>query len=236
MDPKALWKLSYGMYVVCSRLGDKRNGQIANTAVQVASDPLTVSVSINKKNLTHEYIAQSGVFSVSILSQNAPMTLIGQFGFKSGRDIDKFTGVNFRVGATGVPIVTDCAVGSIEAEVIGSIDAGTHTLFVGKVQDCECLLNELPMTYDYYHAVKGGKTPKNAATFLPEDMRPAGEPPKDATAVKKYACGVCGYTYDPAKGDPAAGVRPGTAFDSLRADWSCPACGADKSQFEPVKG
>ncbi|MEW6448531.1 MAG: flavin reductase family protein [Bacillota bacterium] len=90
------------------------------------------AVSINKQNLTHEYITQSKVFTVSVLSQQAPLPLIGQFGFKSGREFDKFAEVNYRLTAAEVPYVTDHVLAYVEAKVIREVDAGTHTLFSGK--------------------------------------------------------------------------------------------------------
>ena len=97
MNNRTLHKISYGLYIVSSKKGDKLNGQIANTVFQITSEPPTIAVSINKGNLTHDYIAQSGVFTVSILSEQAPMELIGKFGFKSGRDIDKFAGIDYKI-------------------------------------------------------------------------------------------------------------------------------------------
>ena len=94
LNPKALFKLGYGLYVVTSRKSDKLNGQIANTVFQITSEPPTVAVNINKKNLTWEYITESGAFAVSVLCQDTPLSFMGHLGFKSGRDIDKLTGVN----------------------------------------------------------------------------------------------------------------------------------------------
>ena len=98
MNFKALHKLGYGLYVVCSRKGDRLNGQIANTVFQVTSEPPTIAVSINKNNLTYEFITESKVLTVSILSQDTPLSFIGHFGFKSGRDIDKLEGINYKIG------------------------------------------------------------------------------------------------------------------------------------------
>ncbi len=101
-----------------SKNGDKLNGQIANTVFQITSEPPTVAVSINKKNLTHEYITASKVFTASVLCQSTPLSFIGQLGFKSGRNADKLEGVSYRVGVTKAPVVTDYAGGYVEAEVI----------------------------------------------------------------------------------------------------------------------
>src|SRR5512136_411586 len=118
MDKTAFYKLSYGLYVVSSRKDDRFNGQICNTAFQVTSEPPTVAVSINKQNFTHEYILASRKFTVSIIAKSAPMPFIGHFGFKCGRDINKFESVKFKLGETGAPIVLDNTIAYIEADVI----------------------------------------------------------------------------------------------------------------------
>jgi flavin reductase (DIM6/NTAB) family NADH-FMN oxidoreductase RutF/rubredoxin len=227
MNKSAFYKLSYGLYVVSSCSGNKLNGQIANTAFQVTSEPATIGVSINKLNLTHDFIRESKKFSVSILSTAAPMDFIGRFGFKSGRDINKFEGVQYRTGITGVPVVTEHCVAMLEAEVIAEFDCGTHRIFLGEVKDCDVLNDAEPMTYAYYHAVKGGKAPKTAPTYQAEEPKTR----RKEVSMTKYTCDVCGYVYDPAAGDPDAGIKPGTKFEDLPEDWVCPVCGADKSNF-----
>ncbi|HUH67365.1 MAG TPA: flavin reductase [Syntrophales bacterium] len=227
MDKSAFNKLSYGLYIVSSRKEDRFNGQIANTNFQVTSDPPTIAVSINKQNLTHEYIEASRKFAVSVLSKSVPMQFIGTFGFKGGRNIDKFENVNFRLGQTGVPIVLDNAIAFIEAEVVKQMDCGSHTIFVGEVRDCGVLKDDEPMTYAYYHEVKRGKSPKTAPTYQTPTAREKQE--------KKYTCSVCGYTYDPEKGDPESGIKPGTGFSDVPGGWTCPICDADKPRFEEEK-
>ena len=225
MDTKALYKLSYGLYVISSRKGDKLNAQIANTVVQVSSQPPTISVCINKENLTHEFIRDSKAFTVSILSQDTPLNFIGRFGFKSGRDIDKLESVNYKIGESHAPIVLDHTLAYLEAKVIKDVDAGTHTIFIGELVGAEVLREGEPMTYAYYHQVKRGTTPKTAPSYVEEKKETA---PKMA----KYKCTVCGYIYDPKLGDPDSGVAPGTPFEKLPADWVCPVCGASKDEFE----
>ena len=167
MNIKALFKLGYGVYVVTSKTSGRINGQIANTVFQVTSDPPTIAVSINKHNLTHEFIKESRVFAASVLCEETPLTFIGTFGFKSGRDIDKFEGINFKLGETGAPIVLDNAVSYIEAKVTKEVDVGTHTIFIGEVVNADMVEeHKVCMTYDYYHQIKGGKTPKTAATYI----------------------------------------------------------------------
>ncbi|MFC1930017.1 flavin reductase family protein [Chloroflexota bacterium] len=168
MNVKALWKLGYGIYVVTSKKGSRLNGQIANTVFQVTSEPPTVAVSINKNNLTHEFIKESQVFAASVLCQDTSLTFIGRFGFKSGRDTDKFEGINYKIGETGAPIVIDNIVSCLEARVVKEIDVGTHTIFVGEVVNADIVADKACMTYEYYHQIKGGKTPKAAATYIEE--------------------------------------------------------------------
>jgi len=165
MDTKALHLISYGLYIICSRKGDKINGQTANTLIQVSSEPPVVSVCINKQNLTHEFIQDSGVFTASVLSQDAPLKLIGGFGFKSGREVDKFEGVNYKLGETKAPIVLDGTLAYFEAKVTNSVDVGTHTIFIGDLINAEVIAQGEPMTYAYYHLVKRGTTPKTAPSY-----------------------------------------------------------------------
>jgi len=226
MDARAFRLVSYGLYIVTSKKGRELNGQIANTVFQVCAEPPVIAVCINKKNYTHKFIEESGVFAISILSKEAPMNLIGQFGFKSGRDIDKFENVNFKAGKTGAPLVTDFTVGFIEAEVMKSMEVGTHTLFVGKVVEASVLGREEPLTYAYYHEIKGGRSPETAPTYIKSE---------EVNKVDKYVCQICGYVYDPEKGDPDGGIAPGTAFEDIPDDWVCPVCGASKDQFKKME-
>jgi flavin reductase (DIM6/NTAB) family NADH-FMN oxidoreductase RutF/rubredoxin len=228
MNLSALYKISYGMYIVGSHKGEKINAQIANSVMQISSEPPTVAVSINKKNLTHEYIKDSKVFSVSVLCQNATMPFLGNFGFKSGRDIDKFKDIKYRTGKTGSPIVLDNTAAYFEAEVIQDVDAGTHTIFIGKIVEAD-VLSDIPfMTYEYYHQVKKGTTPKTAPSYVPKEEK------KEEVKMDKYECTVCGYIYDPAQGDPDGGIKPGTPFDKIPDSWVCPVCGATKSEFKKI--
>lgn len=169
MDTKALYKLSYGMYIVCSKKGDKLNGQIANTVFQITSEPPTIAVSINKNNLTHDYIDESKVFAASVLGTSTPLPFIGRFGFRSGRDFNKLEGVNYKIGKTGAPVVLENTVACVEARVVKQMDVGTHTIFVGEIVDAE-ILNEKEehMTYAIYQQVKRGTTPTTAPTYIAE--------------------------------------------------------------------
>jgi flavin reductase (DIM6/NTAB) family NADH-FMN oxidoreductase RutF/rubredoxin len=226
MDLKALYRLGYGLYIVSSRNGQKSNGQVANTVFQITSEPPTIAVSINQTNLTYEYIRQSQVFTVSILAQDTPLAFIGQFGFRSGRDIDKFKGIGHKIGVTKAPIVTDHTLAYLEARLLQEVDAGTHSIFIGKLVGAEVIGEGEPMTYAYYHQVKRGTTPKTAPSYIAKEKE---------TKMAKYECTVCGYIYDPAVGDPDGGIKPGTPFEKLPDDWVCPVCGAAKSEFKKLE-
>lgn len=226
MDPNVLHNIGYGMYIVSSNKGDLLNGQIANTLFQITNEPITVAVSVNKKNLTHEYIESSRRFSVSILAEDAPLSFIGKFGFRSGRTEDKFKDTKFIKLASGCPVVLDNALCYLEAEVINQFDCLTHTLFLGKMTDSKILKAGKPMTYDYYHQVKRGTTPETAPTFIKGEAMERRD-----NSVQKYRCRICGYIYDPAIGDPDGGIKPGTRFEDIPDSWVCPVCGANKSEF-----
>jgi len=225
---KALHKLSYGLYIVTSTKENRLNGQIANSVFQITSEPPTIAVSINKNNLTWEFIKESGVFVVSVLCEDTPLSFIGHFGFKSGRDVDKFNELHYKIGQTQAPVVLDNTVSYIEAKVTKEMDVGTHTIFVGEIIDADILNEKTCMTYDYYQQVKRGTTPRTAPSYIEEKKEAM---PK----MDKYECSVCGWIYDPELGDQDGGIPTGTPFEKLPDDWICPVCGAAKDQFEKME-
>ncbi|TET17529.1 MAG: High molecular weight rubredoxin [Candidatus Cloacimonadota bacterium] len=228
MNLKALQKISYGLYIISSKKGDAFNGQIVNTVMQVCSEPPIIAVAINKENLTHDFIKHSNLYTVSVLSTDTPMKFIGLFGWKTGREVDKYKDIDYKTGITGTPIVLENAIATLEAEVIKNMDIGSHTIFFGKVVDAEILSEKEPMTYAFYHMVKKGKAPRTAPTFFKKEET-------ESKTMAKYVCKVCAYVYDPEKGDPDSGIKPGTSFEDLPDNWVCPVCGVDKSQFEKEK-
>jgi flavin reductase (DIM6/NTAB) family NADH-FMN oxidoreductase RutF/rubredoxin len=234
LDEESLFSLSYGMCILCSKKNEKFNGCLVNTVFQITPEPPMIAVSVNRENLTHEYITESRVFTVSVLDEETPKLFMGKFGFRTGSDIDKFRHVNYKLGATGAPIILDNTVAFVEAEVTESIAIETHTLFIGKIVACQTIdRTRIPMTYAYYRDVKHGRTPRTAATYI--KTKPKPEPKQGAKAMKKYRCLMCGYIYDPAVGDPDNGVAAGTAFEDLPDDWVCPDCGVGKDEFEAVQ-
>ena len=166
MNKRAMHKLTYGLYIVASVKDGRPNGQIANVAFQITANPVQVAIALHKDNLTCEYVRHSKVFSVSVLDQTADMIFIGRFGFRSGRDFNKFDNtINWKVGNTGAPIVFDHALAYLEAKVKHELDVGTHMLFIGEVVDADIISEGTPLTYDYYHKVLRGKEPPKAPTF-----------------------------------------------------------------------
>lgn len=166
MNKSALYQLSYGVYVVSTWDKGRATGCTANSAMQITSNPATVAVSINHDNYTNQCIAETGKFAVSILGEHTDPSVIGTFGFYSGKDIDKFEKVQ-PVMKEYMPVVED-ACAYIVCEVIDKMETSSHTVFLGKVIDADVLKKDDPMTYAYYHNVIKGKSPKNAPTYQGE--------------------------------------------------------------------
>ena len=168
MNTNTFSKLTYGVYIVASGDRNKHNAFVATAVFQVTSSPKKIAVACNKENFTMKFIEEKKVFSISVLKQDYTPSTLGKFGFRSGRDFDKLEGSNyFFAQKTGVPVILDDAITWFECEVEQSIDVGTHILFIGRVLDCEMLdEQQLPLTYQYYHEVKKGLTPKNAPSYI----------------------------------------------------------------------
>ena len=210
MNKNAFRSLSYGVYIISTLDGERPTGCVANSAMQITSSPATIAVSINHDNYTNECIKKSGKFGLSIMTEQSDPGLIGTFGFQSGKDVNKFDGVDALV-KEGISVISD-ACGYIVCKVIDQMETATHTVFLGEVIDADVLKKEEPMTYAYYHKVVKGKSPKNAPTYLPEE--PVAE-------KAKWVCGICGYVYE--------GEVP---FEELPEDFRCPLCKQPKSVFK----
>lgn len=170
MNIEALNTISYGLYLVCSGTNEKSSGYVSNTVFQVSSKPPQFAISCSKNNMTAELIAESKVFSISVLEKDTKPGLIGLFGFKSGHNTDKFSAVNHFTGETGVPVVTDNTIAWFECKLIQSMDVDTHILFIGEVINSELLNAEKEvLTYSYYREVKRGIAPPNAPTYIAKD-------------------------------------------------------------------
>ena len=239
MNPNIFKTISYGLYIVATEADGKKNGYIANTAFQLTSEPARFGISCHKDNLTASLIIKRKKFSVSVLSQNCEKDLINKFGYRSGNKVDKFKDVDFLESNDGIPVVTEGSVSWMTFDLVETIDVGTHYLFVGLLKEGELLSDQTPLTYNYFHEVFKGIAPKNAPTYISkEDRKKAAEisesKPITKKKLQKYECMDCGWIYDPEIGDPDNGVEPGTPFEEIPDDWTCPDCGAEKSEFEPM--
>ena len=181
-DTKAMNKLSYGLFVLTTKLGDKQNGCITNTAIQVTTDPNRISFAVNKLNYTHDMLLEAKDFNISIISEAADFELFKRFGFQSGREVDKFEGYDkYELAANGITYIKDGTNAYISGKVIQTVDLGTHTLFIADVTDGEVLNPEASATYAYYFA----------------HINPA--PAAQQESKKGWICTICGYIYE---GDP----------------------------------
>ena len=165
IEPRVFFQISSGVYIISSMKGNKYNGMVASSLIQISSDPPQMAVSLHKESLTHEFIQESKVFSVSVLSLDTPKKFIMLFGFRSGKTYDKFKEIQYKIGSSGVPVVLENTVGYLECQVVGSIDCEMHTAFIGKVIDAELLSTVRPMTFAHYAEVLKGKVPTTAPIY-----------------------------------------------------------------------
>ena len=214
MDKTALFNLSYGLYIIGTRDGERDVGCVVNTVTQATSSPVTLTVCINKDNYTNACVKNTKEFTVSILSEETVQSTIGVFGFSSSSERDKFAEVPSGKTPAGLPYVNTGVTSVLECKVLDFIDSFTHTIFIAEVIEAENLSKEPPMTYAYYHRVLKGKTPPKASSYV-------AEPEAVATPPKGYHCSVCGFGY------------PGSVeeFEQLPDDFACPLCGVPKSRF-----
>ena len=165
MNEKALYKITYGLYVVSAEAEGKSSGCVVNTLQQVTSKPVRLSVAVNKDNLTCELMRKAGRFAAVALDQRANLAFIGRFGFRSGRDLEKYEGASTAKDAAGMPYCWENACARYSCRVIDTVDRGTHMLFVGEAEEMEVLSENEPLTYGYYRTVIKGGTPKNAPSY-----------------------------------------------------------------------
>ena len=209
MDKKAMYRLSYGLFVLTAARDGKDNGCITNTAIQVTSEPNCIAVAVNKANYTHDMIANTKKFNVSILSEKADFEVFKHFGFQSGRDVDKFAGyTECKRTENGLMIITEGTNAYISVDVDQMVDLGTHTLFIGKVTDLDVLSDVPSATYAYYQA---NIKPKPGDEGKKEQLPPS---------MHKWRCKICGYEY---------------IGETLPDDFICPLCKHPASDFELVE-
>ena len=176
MDKNALFKLSYGLFVLTAKQDGKDNGCIINTVQQVTSDPMRISVTVNKANLTHDMVLSTGEFNVSVLTEDAVFWIFQHYGFQSGRDVDKFANLPEARTANGIRFVEGCTNAVLSGKVIQTVDCGTHTLFIADVTEAKVLDNAPSVTYQYYF----------------DHIKPKPEPAQQG----KWVCKICGYVYE----------------------------------------
>ncbi len=207
MDTKAMFKLSYGLFVCTAVQGSKINGCIINTAIQAASEPNTITVAINKANYTHDMVKATGVCNVSVISEEASFDLFKHFGFQSGRDVDKFAdypAANYKTAENGVPYITAGTNAYFSLKVKDTVDLGSHILFICEPTAMEVLASTPSCTYTYY---QDNIKPKPEAV---------GTTPKGETI---WRCRICGYEW---------------VGEELPDDFICPICKHPKADFEKI--
>ena len=205
MDKKAMYKLSYGLFVLTARDGEKDNGCIINTAIQAASEPNQLSICVNKANYTHDMIERTGKFTVSVLSEQADFELFKHFGFQSGRDVDKFT--NFTGcarSADGLYYITEGTNAYISVTVDKTVDLGSHTMFIGEITDMAVLSDTPSTTYEYYQ------------NHIKPKPQAVGKTDEGQTV---WRCRICGYEY---------------VGEEIPDDFICPICKHPASDFEKI--
>ena len=236
MNENAFFNLSYGVYIIATWDGNRPTGCIVNSVMQITSEPAAFAISVSHDNYTNACIEKSGAFVISVLGEKSEPSMIGTFGFQTGKDINKFDSVDYDIRADMPIIKASCAY--IICKVINKTETDTHTVFIGEAIDADNLLDDAVMTYAYYHKVIKGKSPKNAPTYLADkdttvDVINLDVVKKDViktvvikTDIKekaeneKYICSVCGYEY--------TGDIP---FEELPADYICPICKKPKTVF-----
>ncbi len=208
MNTKAMYRLSYGLFVCTVRKGGKVNGCIINTAIQVASTPNRISIAVNKANYTHDMLKETGRCNVSVISTDAGFELFKHFGFQSGRDIDKFGGdygkENYVIADNGIPYITDGTNAYFSLEVNEAVDLGSHTLFICEPVMMEVLSDTSSCTYEYY---RKNIKPKPQAVGITK---------KGETV---WRCTICGYEW---------------IGEELPDDFICPICKHPKADFEKI--
>lgn len=256
-DPAVMYNLSYGLYIVSCNDGKKDTGCIVNTPVQITSTINRIAITINKTNYTHEVVFKNRKLNICILSTEAPFSLFQQFGFQSGRNVNKFENIENFQSENGLRYLKQYCNGYISAEVEQYIEFDTHGMFICKATGGEVLSKVPSMTYSYYHTFVKPKAKKSSKSGyickicgyvyegepLPEDFicpickHGAEDFEKiDIEEIKyeKYRCSICGFVYDEANGLPENGIPAKTKFQDLPENFACPLCNAFKSLFEKI--
>ena len=206
MDPKALFSLSYGVFILGSHDDKKINACVTNTCMQVAANPARLAITVINQNYTCGQIKECGTFALSVLDKSVTFPTIEHFGFQSGREVNKFDDFEYSLDANGNPYLNNQVCALFTCKVISSQDLGSHTLFIAEIEDSKVLSDKAPLTYADYH----------------KDIKPKPGAEPDANAGKKiigWRCKICGYEYEGAE---------------LPSDYECPICGHPAEDFEPI--
>lgn len=206
MDPTAMFKLTYGLFVLTAREGDKDNGCIINTVTQITETPNRVTIAVNRQNYTHDMIKRTGIFNVSILSTDVPFEIFKHFGFQSGKNVDKFADFkDAERSDNGLFYLPKVSNAMISAKVIDVKEFETHTLFIADVTDCRILSDAPSVTYAYY--------------FEHIKPKPQAAPASTEKKTNRWVCRICGFIYE---------------GDELPEDYVCPICKHPAADFEKM--
>lgn len=179
MNNTAFFKLSYGLFMISAKSGDKLNGCIMNTVTQITDNPKQVSIALNKSGFTHDMIMNTKEAVVTVLSTSAPFETFKHFGFQSGREVNKFENISYEVTPSGLPYLAEHSCAYLVCKITQTVDMGSHTLFLAEVTDAEITNpSETPLTYAYYH----------------ENVKP--KPQDTEKKVTGWRCKICGYIYE----------------------------------------
>ncbi|MGN0522055.1 MAG: flavin reductase [Eubacterium sp.] len=179
IDNASMFKLSYGLFVLTAK-DEKDNGCIINTAQQLSSNPMRISVTVNKANLTHDMIKKTGEFNISVLTEETPFEVFQHYGFQSGKNTDKIAGSAMKRAENGIVYLEEYANAFISAKVVEMIDCNTHTLFIADVTQAEVINNKPSVTYQYYF----------------DNIKPKPKKEKEKEKKKGFVCKICGYVYE----------------------------------------
>ncbi len=207
IEKEAMYKLTYGLFVLTVKDGAKQNGCIVNTVSMLTDSPKRITVFVNKANYTEQLIRKTKTFNVSVLTESAPFEIFKQFGFCSGRDTDKFAGKTYPTSENGLYYIPEHTNAVLSAQVIDALDYGTHTLFVAEVTEARTLSAEKSVTYEYYQS-----------NIKPKPAAPKAE--ENKSGKHRWVCKICGYVYE---------------GDELPADYVCPLCKHPAEDFEQVE-
>lgn len=219
MKPLVLRNLSYGMYAIGVMDLKKPNACIVNSVMQISRATETISpliaVSMNKTNYSSECIEKTGIFSISVLSQMTPATVIGALGFVSGRRTNKLENIRHKVLTEGVPVIKENTCCWFLCQVKDKLEVGSQKIFVAEIVAGSDESVGIPMTYEYYVEQMGGAAPVHSPTYLPPELT------SDRSSGESFVCSVCGYVYS----------DPNFSFEELPPDWTCPICKMPKKAF-----